>query len=750
MQPVGSNISIVQYWHMLKRRWLPASVVFVSTVAAVSVYGLRQTPIYEAEGKLRFKSRDSTSALTGLGAELGQLESLDRAENPITTEIGIMRTVPIIRKTIERLGWEEEEGDPYDPNWFLENLQIDLKRDTDILEVQYRSSDSEKARLAVDAIMAVYLEEHLLSNRAEAAAARVFIENQLPAAEQEARRTEAALRKFKEENQVISLDAEARTMVSSLDGLQNRMTDVVSELSDIQAQLNSMAERLGGISPQVSLLATAVSQSRGVQQVLESYQQVETQLATERVRFQDQHPIIVDLETQKANLEALLNERISNVVGSQTGPTNLNLQIGSVEMELISDYVRLDSRLRGLEDRAITLQGTEADYLERASDLPRLEQSQRELERQLEAAQSTYSLLLQRLQEVRVAENQNVGNVQVIQQAESLGGPVEPDQQLFVMSGIMLGGLLALALIFLLEVSDRSVRGVAEARAIFGLSILGVIPSHQKTLRFNPLRKDTETVTVPRLVFGGLETKSLFSESYYMLAANLATLGSGHMAEVIAVTSSVPLEGKSTVASNLAMALSRTGKRVLLIDANIQQPMQQSIFQPWILEPDNCPGLLNVLMGQATSEECIIEAVPNLNVFLAGTGFANYSEAILESQAMKILLERLKGDYDYVILDTPALSLSGSAAGGGALVDGMLLVVRAGLSHGQDSIYAQSLMAQSQKSEKMLGLVVNGVEISELLSWLKVKIARKQFKEKSVSPELNGNSNREVMVSRRY
>ena len=754
MQVGSSDISIGQYWSILKRRWLPASLVFVGTLTVVTIHGLRQTPIYEAEGKLRFKGQDSTSALTGLGAELGQLESLDGAESPIATEIGIMQTVPIIQKTIDRLGLRDGDDDSINPKDFLNQLNISHERGTDILRVRFYSPEPDEAKQAADAVMSVYLEEHLLSNRAEAAAARVFIEKQLPDAEQEARQAEAALRSFKEENQVISLDAEARTMVSSLEGLQNRMTDISSEFADTQAQLDTLAERLGGSSPQAALLASSVSQSRGVQQVLEAYQEVETTLATEQVRFHDQHPVIVDLETKKAYLESLLNDRIQSVVGGQKGLQDFNLQIGSVEMDLIGEYVRLDAHLRGLQDRATTLQQTEANYLDRASVLPRLEQKQRELERQLEAAQSTYSLLLQRLQEVRVAENQNVGNVQIIQPAEVLGGPVEPSQKVYVMSGIMLGGLLALATVFILEVSDRSVKTVAEAKAKFGLSILGVIPTSDKSISVKRLQKSSRAMTVPRLVFGS-EMTSLFSEAYGMLATNLTHLMSGHApvsdnsAKVLAVISSVPLEGKSTISSNLAIALARSGKNVLLIDADMQQPMQQYIFEPWILDSEHCPGLSNVLAGQAVPDESIVEVMPNLNVFLSGIGVSPHTEAILESQTMKVLLERFKGEYDYVILDTPALSRGGSVSVAGELVDGLLLVVRSGLSHGQDSIYAQSLMAQSQNYEKMLGVVVNSVPVSELVSWLKSTITKGDSSKQNVAAELNGSSNREVVMPRR-
>ncbi len=279
MYAAESEIDIDQYWQILKRRWLPASVVLVGTVAMVSVWGFRQTPIYEAEGKLRFKSQDATSALTGLGDEFSQLESLGRG-NPIATEIGIIRTVPIIQKTIDELKLKGAEGGPIKPKQLLGKLQVNNEEGADILKVAYQSPDAEAAKLIVDTLMSVYLDEHLLANRAEAAAAREFIEKQLPDAEDRARQAEAALRAFKERNQVIDLEAEARSAVSALENLQASMTNVSSKMADAEARFGALNARLGR-NPQAALAATAISQSSGVQQVLDAYQQVESTLAAE-------------------------------------------------------------------------------------------------------------------------------------------------------------------------------------------------------------------------------------------------------------------------------------------------------------------------------------------------------------------------------------------------------------------------------------------------------------------------------------
>jgi capsular exopolysaccharide synthesis family protein len=694
---VDSELGLAQVWEVLKRRWLTAALIFTGVTAAVTFYGLSRNPIYEAEGKLRFKSQDTTSTLTGLADELARLESLDATENPIRTEIGIIRTSPIIKETISTLNLRDENGDLLKIDDFLRHLDLSNERGTDILEIAYQSSDANLAERVVNTLMRVYLDQHLLANRAETTAARAFIENQLPSAEARALRAEAELREFKERNNLIDLEEETSATVTSLEALETKITDVTSALADTNAQFSVLQSKLRR-DPQAALAMTALGQSAGVQQVLADYQAVETELAAERVRFQDQHPRIADLETQRRNLEQVLSERVTAVIGESDLPADANLQVGEVEAELVADYIRLNAQLEGLTQQAQVLQASEAIQQTRAQMLPRLGQEQRELERRLEAAQATYSLLLQRLQEVRVAENQNVGNVRVIQPAELLSDPVAPRKMLYVFAGAMLGGLLAAGTALLLEAQDNSIKTVDEAKARFGLPVLGVIPTVGRTgdlIR----RRESDDRLIPNLLVCE-QQGSLAAEAYHMLRNNLKYLNSDNPPKVLAISSSLPREGKSTVASNLATSMAQSGQRVLLIDADLQNPIQQ-----WIWDMNNHRGLSHVLVGEAALDETVTEVMPNLSVLLAGVTPPNPA-ALLDSQRMTEMLQEFKAQYDFVILDTPTLSGGASASILGKMSDGLLLVARPGVANHQSANYAKSLLEQSQ--QKVLGLVVNG------------------------------------------
>jgi polysaccharide biosynthesis transport protein len=191
------------------------------------------------------------------------------------------------------------------------------------------------------------------------------------------------------------------------------------------------------------------------------------------------------------------------------------------------------------------------------------------------------------------------------------------------------------------------------------------------------------------------------STAFEMLMTNLAFSISDKELRVILVTSSVPGEGKSTVAANLAVAKAQMGKRVLLIDADMRRPRQHEIW-----ELQNFMGLSNVLVGQGESQNLTKEVVYGLDVLTAGTIPPN-PLPLVDSQSMAGLIRESAKEYDCVIVDTPPLTLASEAQILGKLADGILLVVRPGTVNVNTAGVAKELLEQS--SQCVLGMVVNGV-----------------------------------------
>lgn len=721
------DIDIKKLWLILKRRWLPAAAVFSCVVAGATVFASMQEPEYDAQGKLLFKKTDQTASLTGLGQQIGELDSLPGGKSsPLNTEIEIIRSIPFLQKTITALNLKNENGSPLKPQALLGNIEIKNIPLTDVLQVSYESNNPEEAAAVVNKIMSLYIENNVITNRAEASAAGEFIAKQLPRTEATVRQAEIALRQFKEQNQVVSLDDEAKSAVSVIKELGTQITDTQAELADANAR-SAALQRQVGMNSKEAIATNSISEDEGVQKLLAEYQQVEADLAVQQTRFVDTHPTIQGLRDRREALETLLQDRVQQSLGTQTQVANQSLRMGQVKEKLTEDFAQSEVERIGLANRLSSLSNAQSAYKQRVNVLPRLEQQQRELERRLKAAQSTYEVLLSKLQEVRVAENQNMGNARIIEFALVPEKASTRDKILILAIGNLLGLILATGTILLLELSDTSIKTLKQARELFGYTLLGSIPYFGKKVSH---RRKNQELSIPDLPVINIP-RSPISEAYRMLQANLKFLSSDKPLKVIAVTSSVPKEGKSTVSANLAAAMAQLGRRVLLVDADMRHPLQHHIW-----ELTNAAGLSDVIVGQAEFDSVVKEVMPKLDVLSAGVMPPN-PMALLDSKRMASLIDNFSEQYDFVIIDTPPLVLAADAVTLGKMTDGILLITRPGVVDSTSAATAKESLERS--GQNVLGLVVNGVILeNESDSYF---YYAKAYSEEDITPRRKATSN---------
>ena len=690
------NLDFQKYWLILKRHFLPAAAVLGCVVAGAAVVASSQRPVYEAQGKLLFKKINQTNAavhITDSDHQIGQLTTLNEGTNPLNTELEIIRSVPLLQKTIAALNLKDQYGQPLKPQTLAQEVKLTNVPASDILVVSYQSTNPKEAAAVVNQLMQCYVETNRQTNQAAAVAADAFITRELPSVEATVEQAEAALRQFKEQNHVVALDAEAGAAVTTVQDLDKKIIDAQAILVDDNTRAAKL-QAVVGMNSQDAITSNSLNQSAGVQDALKEYQKIETLLVVEGTRFQTENPIIQQLQDKRNVLAALLQERIAQTLGARGQIANGRLQIGESKQKLSEELVRAEVERSGLANQVATLSQARASYKQRMSVIPRLEQEQRELQRQLDVAQSTYETFLKRLQEVRLIKTENLGNVWIIESSSAPDTPSNDPKTKILITGGLLGILLGAIAIIILEVRDTSLKTPEEARDLFKYPLIGSIASNGKTTR---RWKSQEEMSLPVRD----TPRSPVSEAYQMLQANLKLAYSDKALQTIVITSSVPQEGKSVVSANLATAIAQSGRRVLLVDANMRHPSQHHIWQL-----TNAAGLSNVIVGEAEFKTAVQEVMPRLDVLTSGVIPPN-SVALLNSKRMASLVESFSKTYDYVIIDTPALAGVADAAILGKMADGILLVVRPGVVNYAGAKAAKDFIVRS--GQNILGLVANGV-----------------------------------------
>ncbi|MEH2035269.1 GumC family protein [Nostoc sp.] len=694
--PNFEEVNIQKYLEVFQRRWLPLVAIFAISVSLGCLYAFSLKPSYKAEGSLMIKTNRSSS-LTGLPDDIGRLEALNVNDNPLETQVRVIGSNPVIEKTINSLNLKDSQGKLLSIPDLAKQLKIEGIKGTDVVQLSYKGGDPKLAAKIVNEVIDSYIDLNIKANQNEARTAKQVLVTEVPKAEEVVRRAESKLRVFKETNKVVVLEQEAAAAVDTISKLGNQISQALAQLDDVKGRLEQLSSE-AQVDSRQGVIESELSQAPGVQKVLAELQETESKLAIERTRFSPEHPTITNLEEKVVALKNLLKERTGQVAGGAQ-ITQGSLQVGQLRQSLIADITRAQAERVGLERQIATLKQQQNAYIKRANNLPRLEQSQRELERKLQAAQTTYETLLKKRQEIDIAQNQKIPNARVISYALTPDKAEGPRKMLFIIGGAGVGFFLGIIVAFTLDLIDRSVKTVKEAKEVLRYSVLGVIPTQGRN------GKDHSSIPgldrpIPKIIGRDIPYFPV-GNAYQILQVNLKFLCSDKPLKSIVITSSVAKEGKSDVSANLAVTMAQAGRRVLLVDADMRHPIQHHI---WGLT--NTMGLSNIITNQASLDTVVQEVMPNLEVLTSGVLPPN-PVAMLDSQRMATLISNFGKDYDLVIFDTPPLSGIADAAVLSTLTDGILLVVRPGVVDLNSANAAKEFLTQS--GQKVLGIVINGV-----------------------------------------
>ncbi|MCK4523191.1 polysaccharide biosynthesis tyrosine autokinase, partial [Candidatus Aerophobetes bacterium] len=263
-----------------------------------------------------------------------------------------------------------------------------------------------------------------------------------------------------------------------------------------------------------------------------------------------------------------------------------------------------------------------------------------------------------------------LNNVRIMDYAKTPRSPIKPRKKLNAMLGLLVGFMLGGGLAFLLTYLDTSVRTIEDVEKYFSWPVLGIIP------RFDPTNDEPSGKTSSSEIQPVVSKypKSVSAEAYRTLRTNIQLSNLDHPPRFLVITSAGPLEGKSTTALNLAVALAQRESKVLLVDGDLRK---STIHKA--LHLDNSTGLADSILNHGSLEAAIkrLDSVANLSVLTSGSVPSNPSE-LLGSSRMRSLVEQVKKEYDYVVFDTPPLMSVSDGAVLASQADGILIVISPG------------------------------------------------------------------------
>ena len=697
MEPTSATgvIDLEKYALILRRRWYVVAIVFLGIAGTANRQLNKQIPLYESTGKILVQA-GQIAGLTGVGQSVGELRPLTMDNNPRSTQAEILQSLPIVADAVQQLDLKDEDGEPADPASVRNGLKVKEVVATDVLTVTYKDSDPKRATRIANAIMEAYIANNIANNRSEVTAARKFIALQAPKAKAELDVAAERLRQFKDRNRVFDLGVESQAVVENVGVVDLQLGQIRAQRLEVEAQLEELRQRVG-VPIDRAVPLGELSQDQGIQTILNDLERVQGELATFSTRYGDQHPQIVRLKRNEAALIAVLQDKVGNTLGTSSNINLRDLRKAEFGLQLLQKLVELETLDAGLESKEGAFQDLRESYERRGDVLPQLEKTQLELERDLNVAKEAYETLLKRLQETSVAESQNVGNARVIEPAREPEYAVATKKKMYFAIAVFAGASLGVAAAFAVDMLDGRVRTVIEARRLLPEPLLGVLPRYQqRTLR----QLHSTGTTLPLAVLHGDVNNEVLT-AYQMLQANLRFASGDRPLHSLAISSAAGQEGKSDVVAVLSALISQSGRRVLVIDANLRAPAQHVLWQL-----DSPVGIVDVLSDGLPLDEALQAINENLHVLPAGDLTLN-PMALIDSDAMRLLIDEAMRRYDMVVIDTPGLGMFPDAAVLGRMLDGVAIVFRPKRLNAKAWAAAKTTLDRSHP--RLIGMIANGV-----------------------------------------
>lgn len=716
---------------LYRGKWI-ILVTFLLITAGVAIYTFSLTPEYEASALLLVHPREKTSIEDALEFSSGGVfarddrslanelvvlrNSLNIARN-VSRRLLEMRTVPGTMQPLSIIGsveeWQPEVEDVARRlQWRYINIQPE-GRDVDVIRVTATSTVPQEAALLANLYSEEYVKLTQDASRSRLSASREFLEQQEEMRRDELRQIEAQVEDYMSREGAVALDSEGEMLVTQISELESQRDAARIELQMRQASLQSLEKELAQIHPQ---LAQRVAS--GVEREIHAAQQKVAELEATRQQIYLRNPDLRSEENEaqlrsinsqiaqlRQQIDVLARQYVDEVLavggidlsvegGGLQHVSDLNRQVVADRIAISGLLAKIDVMERRLSEQEVKLRNLPEQAIQLA-----------QLQRARQSAERMYTNVVEKLQEVRIAEQSELGYADVIREALVPAKPVRPNKERNILVGALLALMLGVGLAALRKGLDNRVYTPEDLRHQ-GESVVGIIPDMARMVRedFDGQAKvelDGKMLSTSLVTL--LNPMANIAESYRHLRTNIQFSRPDAVVQTILVTSANPGEGKTVTAANLGVVMAQSGRRTLIVDCDVRRP---NIHEQMGVPRE--PGLVQLLFSSGDVDLKSLETgVDDLYVLPAGRSVPNPAE-LIGSKRMRELLDEFKGHFDVVIVDSPPVLVATDAVLLSTQCDATLLVVAAASTKKHELAHARE--ALDGVGAKVVGGVLNGFD----------------------------------------
>ncbi|WP_309496559.1 polysaccharide biosynthesis tyrosine autokinase [Sulfurovum sp.] len=526
-----------------------------------------------------------------------------------------------------------------------------------ILQVSYTDNVALRAQEYTNALTEAYIEQNIEKKTKEATRKLAFIDKQLKSITENLKSSALKVEEFKKTSNTIDLSSKAEAIIERMANYETQLAEISIEeemLSGLYSQMKSGQNletiSIVGISSAESAVASMISNLQAAV--------IEKQIM--RQDYTEMYPGMIKLKKQIVQLKQTIIETIKNL-------------------------------RKSIEEKKVLIERSILNQQKLLNKLPANQRMFGQLQRKFVINEKIYTYLLEKRLETAVVKASTVSKNRILDRALTPEGAFSPKRKMIVLVGVLIGLILGMGLAFLRAFMDDRIKMEDDITKVTDVPLLGMIPN---------IKEDHDKVKV------FISPKSAISESFRNLRTNLQFMSGYKQSHVIAITSTVGGEGKTTICINLGAIMSMAEKKTIILNLDMRKPTLHEKFGL-----NNIQGMSTLLSGSTSLGEVIQHTeYANLDVITSGPVPPNPSE-LIQTELMEMVLKKLKEIYDVIILDTPPVGLVTDARTLMHHADTSMYVLRAGYSK---KTFLRSIKDLSSLKEiHGLSILLNDVKLAK-------------------------------------
>jgi capsular exopolysaccharide synthesis family protein len=551
---------------------------------------------------------------------------------------------------------------------------------TNVFEISVKSSSSFAASQIVNTVIDKFRESRIDQQKQTIRYSFKFVDDQLREMKDKLLEAEENLSKFKASGQITTIDQSSKELVQFLSKLEAEKVNTDLTLADYQNKITEIQNEMD-VSGYVDQSQLSPQGNNGWNSPFSSLMKQLSDLELQRLellqRRTENHPDVRSLDEQIY----LAKEKLSSY--NENTLTAYQIIINSLEKKLLK------------------ISNLMSKYEVKLEMLPAKENRLARLMRQKNVYEKINTLLLDKREEMRMAEVSKLQDIAVVDPAHEPLKPISPRKIFNLFVAFLLGSFVGLIGVFLLELKDSKLINLDVLEEEFNLPIFAIIPSYSNII------KDTiQNATEGKDKFVTLmDEQEGFRETYRLLKTKLLFQMEGRE-KIFMITSCEENTGKTSIVANLAVSVAQENRRVLVIDCDLRKAALSKMFDI----PMNAPGLIE-FVERDVAPTIYTKVLKNIDVLPAG-GTREDSSHLLNSERMRLLFNAIDTSfYDYIIIDTPPVTRVVDTLILGRLIKDAILIVRPG--HSFKEAVLGGIQEMLQARIKLRGIVANAAEIKD-------------------------------------